>query len=192
MLWLITGLILFLGTHSVRIVAEDWRLAQISKRGEQIWQGIFSVIALLGFILIIWGYGEARAEAQMLWNPPVWTKHLASLINIPAFILLVAVYVPGTKIKASLGHPMILGVKLWAFAHLISNGSVADITLFGTFLLWAIFDFRSARRRKQSTENQSQFIAYSRDAIAAVIGLIIWAGFAFYLHEMWIGVYPFA
>ena len=191
MIILIIGLILFLGTHSVRIYAFDWREGQIRKRGEKVWQGIYSLISLLGFVLIIWGYGEARAETQILWNPPIWTKHLAALLTIPAFILLFTPYIPGTKIKTKIGHPMILGVKLWALAHLISNGALVDIVLFGSFLLWAILDFRASRMRDRAAGTIYIFQGYKRDVIAIIIGLVTWAVFALYLHGLLIGVKPF-
>lgn len=192
MLLLITGLILFLGTHSVRIYADNWRTAQISKQGEQTWQGIYSLLSLAGFALIIWGFGEARTATQILWYPPVWTKHLASLLTLISFIFIAAVYVPGTKIKAKLGHPMILGVKIWALAHLIANGSVADLVLFGSFLVWAILDFRSSRRRPKIADASSVVVSGKQDIIAIIVGTVLWAAFAFYLHGMWIGVKPFA
>ena len=191
MVYLIIGVILFLGTHSIRIFADDWREQQISKRGEQAWQGVYSLLSLAGFILLIWGFGEARAETHFLWHPPVWTKHLAALFTLISFIFLTAVYVPGTKIKARFGHPMILGVKLWAFAHLIANGSVADVVLFGSFLLWAILDFRASRRREKHARDIPIFISYKRDAIAIIIGGALWYVFAFYLHGLLIGVKPF-
>ena len=191
MLLLIMGLILFLGMHSVRIVAEDFRTAQISKRGEGAWMGIYSAISLLGFMLIIWGYADARVESPILWNPPIWTKHLAALLTLPAFILFVAAYVPGSKMKAVLGHPMILGTKLWALAHLLSNGAVVDVLLFGGFLLWSVLDFRAARKRTKAAGITFEFAGYSRDAIAIVFGLFVWAVFSMYLHAMWIGVKPF-
>ena len=191
MLLLILGLILFLGMHSVRIFAEDFRTAQISKRGEGVWMGIYSAISILGLMLIIWGYADARETAQILWNPPLWTEHLATLLTLPAFILFGAAYVPNTKMKEVLGHPMILGTKLWALAHLLSNGTSADVLLFGAFLLWAVLDFRAARKRTKAAGTTFEFAGYSRDAIAIVFGLAVWVVFSMYLHEMWIGVKPF-
>ena len=136
---LIIGLILFLGMHSVRIFASDWREAQINKRGQKVWLAFYALISLLGFILIIYGYGEARVVTQVLWTPPVWTKHLAAVFVLLGFVLIVAADVKGTKIKAKVGHPMVAGVKLWAFGHLISNGALVDVILFGSFLVWAIW-----------------------------------------------------
>jgi len=189
---MIIGLILFLGMHSVRIYANVWREAQISKRGKNIWQGFYAIVSLLGFILIIWGYGDARVETQVLWYPPLWTKHLAALFVLISFIFFVAADLPGTKIKSKIGHPMIVGVKLWAFGHLITNGALADIILFGSFLLWAILDFRTARQRDKANGVSYEFLGYHRDILVIVIGFGIGIVFALYFHNMLIGVTPFS
>lgn len=191
MLILILGLILFLGAHSVRVYAEEWRTVQVNKRGLQAWLGIYSLISIAGFVLIMWGYRDARLATEILWHPPVWTKHIAALLTLPAFILFIAAYVPGSKIKAIIGNPMIVGVKLWAFAHLISNGAVVNVVLFGAFLFWAVIDFRTSRRRDKAIGTRYEFIGYSRDVIAIILGTVAWAGFSMYLHGMWIGVKPF-
>ena len=119
---LILGLILFLGMHSIRIVADDWRTARVAQFGENGWKGLYSLASALGLALVVWGYGLARAEPVVLWAPPGWTKHVAALLTLPAFILIAAAYVPGNRIKAAVGHPMVAGVKVWAIAHLLSNG----------------------------------------------------------------------
>lgn len=188
---LILGLVLFLGPHSVRIVAEPWRTQMLQRLGEKPWKGLYSLVSLLGFVLIIWGYGVARADPVVLWQPPVAMRHIASLLTLFAFILLTAAYVPGNSIKGRLRHPMILGVKLWAFAHLLANSMLADLVLFGAFLLWAVLDYRAARKR-----DREQGISYppgtlGRSAVAIVIGTALWAAFAFWLHFAWIGVAPF-
>jgi len=188
---LILGLILFLGTHSVRIFAEDWRGRQVARLGEQRWKGIYSLVSLAGFALLVWGYGMARAEPVLLCSPPVWTRHLAALLTIPAFILLVAAYVPGTRIKAAVKHPMVVGVKVWAFSHLIANGTLADVLLFGSFLVWAVVDYRSAKARDRAAGTRYVAGPISRDILAVVIGLVAWAAFAMWLHGLLIGVRPF-
>lgn len=188
MLILILGLILFLGMHSIRMVADSWRNAQVSKRGLTGWQGIYSFVSLIGFLLILWGYRDARLASEILWLPPEWTKYLAAALTLPAFILLVAAYLPGSKMKAIIGHPMLVSVKLWAFAHLISNGALVDVLLFSAFLFWAIFDFRAARQRDKAAGITYKFISYNRDVMAIVIGVVTWAVFSLYLHGMWIGV----
>jgi len=115
---LILGLVLFLGVHSVRIVANDWRTQVIAQRGEGAWKGLYSVLSVVGLVLVVWGYGLARQQPVVLWVPPVATRHIAALLTLVAFILLTAPYVPRNGIKARLHHPMVLGVKVWAFAHL--------------------------------------------------------------------------
>ena len=191
MTWLVLGLFLFLGTHSVRIFAESWRGGRIAKMGLKPWKGVYSVISIIGFVLIVWGYGVARGAPVVLYTPPVWTKHVAALLTIPAFILLAAAYVPGTRIKRAVGHPMVAGVKSWAFAHLLANGTLADVVLFGAFLVWSIADYIVARRRDRAVGMVYVVGPVSRDIIAVVVGLVAWAVFAFWLHGAWIGVRPF-
>ena len=188
---LLAGLIVFLGCHSVRIFAEPWRTAQIQRLGPKGWKGLYTLVAIAGFALVVWGYGAARLEPTVLYVPPLWTRHVAALLTVPAFILLAAAYVPGTRIKAWIGHPMVAGVKVWAFAHLLANGTLADVALFGSFLAWAIADFVAARRRDRA--NGTVYVAgpLSRDVAAVAIGLAAWAVFAFWLHGLLIGVRPF-
>ena len=188
---LILGLVIFLGTHSLRVVADDWRSARIAAMGLSAWKGVYSVISIIGFVLIVWGYGQARGAPVVLYAPPVWTKHVAALLTIPAFILLAAAYVPGTRIKRAVGHPMVAGVKSWAVAHLIANGALADVVLFGAFLAWSIADYASARRRDRAAGTVYAVGPVSRDVVAIVIGLVAWAVFAFWLHGPLIGVRPF-
>jgi uncharacterized membrane protein len=188
---LIFGLIIFLGVHSVRIVAEDWRSAQIKRLGGGTWKGLYSLISLVGFGLILWGYGAARADPSVLWVPAPWTRHVAALLTFVAFILIAAAYVPGTRIKAAVGHPMVLGVKIWAFAHLLANGTVADLWLFGGVLVWAIVDYVAARRRDRVAGTVYAKGPISRDGLALVFGVIGWAVFAMFLHQLLIGVRPF-
>jgi uncharacterized membrane protein len=177
--------------HSVRVFAEPWRGTRIAKMGLRPWKGIYSVVSIIGFVLIVWGYGVARGAPVVLYTPPVWTRHLAALLTIPAFILLVAAYVPGTRIKRAVGHPMVAGVKAWAFAHLLANGTLADVVLFGAFLAWAVVDYIAARRRDRAAGTVYVIGPVSRDVIAVVVGGVAWAVFAFWLHGAWIGVRPF-
>lgn len=188
---LILGLILFLGAHSVRIVADDFRTRQVARLGEKSWKAAIAVVSLVGFVLIVYGYGAARLDPVYLWQPPVWTRHLAALLTIPAFILLVAAYVPGTRIKAAVGHPMVAGVKIWAFSHLIANGTLADLLLFGSFLAWAVVDYVAARRRDRRAGVSYPAGPVTRDIAAVAIGLAAWAAFAIWLHAPLIGVPPF-
>jgi uncharacterized membrane protein len=188
---LILGLALFFGTHSVRIVADDWRSAQVARLGLNTWKGLYSLVAIAGFVLIVWGYGSARADPIVVFAPPLWTRHLAALLTLPAFVLLAAAYVPGTRIKAKVGHPMVVGTKVWAFAHLLANGMLADVLLFGSFLAWAILDYVAARRRDRAAGTVLATGPVSRDVIAIVGGLAAWAVFALWLHVLLIGVRPF-
>lgn len=188
---LILGLVLFLGVHSTRIVADGWRSRMIAARGEPLWKGAYTLLSIAGFVLIVWGYGLARQQPVVLWAAPTWTRHLASLLTLPAFVLLAAAYVPGNQLKARLKHPMLLGVKAWALAHLLANNTVADLLLFGGFLLWAVLCFRAARRRDAATGRVDAPGTPMGTVLAVVIGLAAWAGFAFWAHAAWIGVRPF-
>ena len=188
---LILGLVLFLGVHSTRAVADGWRGAMIAKLGEGAWKGAYSVLSLVGFVLIVYGYGVARADPVVLWNPPIWTRHVAALLTIPAFILLAAAYVPRNRIKAAIGHPMIVGTKVWALAHLFANGNLADLFLFGGFLVWAVLAFRAARRRDRTSGIRYPSGPASLTIVTIAVGLVAWAAFAFALHGWLIGVKPF-
>lgn len=191
MSYLALGLLLFLGTHSIRIVADGWRAEQLARMGENAWKGLYSLASALGLSLIVWGYGLARAEPVVLWDPPGWTRHLASLLTLPAFILIAAAYVPGSRIKAAIGHPMVAGVKVWAIAHLLSNGNLADVLLFGTFLAWAVVDFSSARRRDRAAGVVYRPGSAARDWMVVAAGAGVWALFAGFLHLWLIGVRPY-
>jgi len=191
MIYLIAGLLIFFSVHSVRVFAEGWRTQRIAGLGAGAWKGIYSLLAIAGFVLIVYGYGLSRQAPVDLWMPPLWTRHAASLLTLPAFILLAAAYVPGTAIKARLKHPMTLAVKFWAIAHLLSNGRLADVLLFGSFLVWAVLVFSAARRRDRALGTRYSSAGWLRDAIAVVIGIGAWLAFALYLHGAWIGVRPF-
>jgi uncharacterized membrane protein len=188
---LVLGLILFLGTHSVRIFADGWRTRTIARLGEGPWKGLYSVLSVAGFALIVWGYGQARLEPVVLWSSPVWTRHLASLGVLVALVLLVAAYVPGNGIKARLHHPMVLGVKVWAFSHLVANNTLADLLLFGGFLAWAIADFASARRRDRAAGTVYPPGRFLPSVLVGMLGVGLWAFFAFWAHGAWFGVRPF-
>jgi uncharacterized membrane protein len=187
---LVIGLLVFLGAHSTRIFAQGWRETMIARLGMNGWKGACSAASLAGLTLIVIGYAASRADPVFLWHPPIWTRHAASLLTLVAFILLVAAYMPANRIKASVGHPMVAGVKLWAFAHLLSNGTLADLLLFGSFLGWAVADFIAARRRDRATGVIHD--ARTLPTVATVLlGILLWAAFAFWLHRVLIGVAPF-
>lgn len=191
MSFLVLGLLLFLGTHSIRLVADGWRTTQVGRLGLNRWKVLYSLASALGLGLIVWGYGLARAEPVALWAPPAWTRHLAALLTLPAFILIAAAYVPGSRIKAALGHPMVAGVKVWAVAHLFSNGNLADVLLFGAFLAWAVVDFSSARRRDRAAGVVYRPGSAARDGLVVAAGTGAWALFAGLLHLWLIGVRPY-
>jgi len=191
MVYLVLGLVLFLGVHSVRIVADGWREQALARVGEGAYKGVYSLVSLAGFGLLIWGFGVARETPVMLWTPPVGMRHAASLLTLIAFVLLAAAYVPRNAIKARLHHPMVLSVKAWALAHLLANGSVAHVVLFGSFLAWGVALFVASRRR-----DRAQGIIYAPGSamgtgLTVLVGLLAWAGFAFWLHGVLIGIRPF-
>ena len=188
---LIAGLVLFLGVHSVRIFADDWRTAQVARMGLSRWKLLYTLASLAGFALVVWGYGQARMAPVVVWDPPLWTRHAASLLVLPAFVLIVAGNMRGTRMKSVLHHPMVLGTKVWAFAHLLANGTLADVVLFGSFLVWAIADYASARRRDRVAGTVYAPGSLARDAIAIVIGVVAWVVFGFWLHGWLFGVRPF-
>jgi uncharacterized membrane protein len=190
MIYLIAGLVIFLGAHSVRIFADSWRTRVISQVGEKTFKGIYSLVSLLGFILLVWGFGVARETPMVVWTPPVGMRHLAALLTLIAFIFLAAAHGPANAIKARVHHPMVVAVKTWALAHLLANGTLAHVVLFGAFLIWAVLDFISARRRDRT--NNIQYSAGTKQGtlLAVGIGVITWAVFAFWLHGLLIGVKP--
>ena len=188
---LILGLLMFLGMHSARIFAEGWRSQVTAQRGPGAWKGLYTVVSLVGFGLIVWGYGQARLAPQVLWASPTWTRHLAALAMWLSLVLLVAAYLPGNGIKARLHHPMVLAVKVWAFAHLLANNTLADVVLFGGFALWAVLDFRSARQRDRTVGTVYPAGTIGATVATVVLGTALWAAFAFWLHMLLFGVRPF-
>jgi uncharacterized membrane protein len=188
---LILGLVLFLGVHSIRIVADGWRAATIARIGVKPWKGLYSLGSIVGFVLIVIGFGLARRNPVYLWEAPMALRHLSGLLMLIAFVLLVATYVPRNAIKAKLHHPMVLAVKVWALAHLLANGNLADVVLFGAFLVWAVFSFRAARRRDRVNGTIDPAGTWSGTAITLVVGVAAWTVFAFWAHGLLFGVRPF-
>lgn len=188
---LVIGLLLFLGVHSLRIVAEPQRTQWRARFGEGGYKAAYSLLSIAGFALIVWGYGEARSAPLVLWQPPVWSRHLASLLTLVAFVFLVAAYVPGNHLKAAVHHPMVIGVKTWALAHLLANGSLADLLLFGGFLVWAVLSFRAARQRDRAAQAVYPPGRIGPTVLTLGLGAAAWAGFALWAHAAWIGVRPF-
>ena len=190
MVYLIVGLLLFLGVHSVRIFGEHWRTRTVADMGALPWKGLYSLLSLAGFVLIVWGFGQARQQPVQLWSPPAAKRHLASLLTLISFVLLAAAYVPGNGIKARLHHPMVLAVKVWALAHLLSNGNMAHVLLFGAFLAWAVLNFSAARKRDRLAGTVYAPGKASATAITVVVGVVAWAAVAFWLHGLLIGIRP--
>ncbi|ESQ08560.1 MAG TPA: NnrU family protein [Chromatiaceae bacterium] len=188
MLLLITGLILFLSAHSTVFAAAGWRQRVISRIGEPLWKLLYSLISLLGLILIIFGYGAARQspDLTLLYAAPIWTRHLALLLMVPVFILLSAAYLPG-RIQRVVRHPMLLAVILWAITHLLANGTSADILLFGSFLIWALADLISLSWRQVPVVPGAPYSPWN-DLIAIIAGLVIYTAFVLWLHRALIGV----
>ena len=189
---LIIGLLVFLGAHSARIVADDWRSAQVKRLGANAWKGIYSLVSLAGFGLIVWGFGLARQQPLVLWISPAAMRDVAALLTLVAFVLLAAAYVPHNAIKSRLHHPMVLSVKVWAFAHLLANGRLADVLLFGAFLAWAVACYTAARKRDRAAGTQYPAGSAGATVVTVAVGTAVWALFAFWLHGLLIGVRPFA
>jgi uncharacterized membrane protein len=188
---LILGLIIFLGMHSIRMVADERRTALRTRFGAARWKAGYALISLIGLVLVVHGYGLARQAPIVLWVPPIPMRHIAALLTAIAFVLLAAAYVPHNRIKSSLHHPMLLGVKVWALAHLLANGNLADLILFGSFLAWAIVCFSASRRRDRAAGTSYPSGTMGGTLATLAVGLVAWAVFALWLHERWIGVRPF-
>jgi uncharacterized membrane protein len=185
---LILGLVVFLGIHSVGIFAPAWRDRIAAQMGEVPWKAIYGVVALVGLLLIIHGYGLARSEPVPVWVPPVWMRHLNLLLMLPVFVLLLAAYLPG-RIQTTVGHPMLAAVKLWAFGHLLANGNLADILLFGGFLVWAVADRISLKRRTPPWAPSAP-AGKANDLIAILGGLLLYGAFIGGVHLWLFGVSP--
>ena len=191
MTWLIAGLVIFLGVHSLRIFGDGFRSAQIARLGPNLWKALYSLVSLAGFALIIWGFAEARQNPVFVWTPPFWMHYATMVLVLLAFILIAAAYVPGNRIKAAIGHPMVAGVKTWAFGHLLSAFSLAGFVLFGAFFVWAILDYAASRRRDRAAGVVYPAGTAAGDALTCAVGAATWFVFAFWLHGPLIGVAPF-
>jgi uncharacterized membrane protein len=183
---LIIGLVVFFGIHSLVIFAPAARDRLVQVLGRNGWRGVHSVLSLAGLVLVIMGYGEARLSPVVLYSPPLWMRHVTFTLMLPVFPLIFAAYLPG-RIKTALKHPMLVAIKTWALAHLLSNGNLADVLLFGGFLAWAVADRISLKRRapvfKVSTAPRAL-----NDVIAVVAGLALYAATLLWLHRLLIGV----
>ena len=193
MVLLILGLVLFLGIHSVSIVSAGGRNRLVQQMGEGPWKGLYSLVSLAGFVLIVVGYGAAREAPVLLYSLPNGFRHLAALLMLPVFVLLLATYLPG-RIQRAAKHPMLLAVKLWALSHLLANGTLADVLLFGGFLAWAVVDRISVKKRAAAGRLRAGPVlpgSKANDAIALVGGLGLYVLFVVWAHAFLIGVRPF-
>ena len=183
---LLLGLVIFFGGHSVSIVNDPWRGRMVAKMGEWPWKGLYALVSLIGFVLIVWGYGLARHDPVVVYTPPGWLHPVAMVLLVPVFPLLLATYLPG-RIQAAAQHPMLVATKLWAVAHLLANGMLADVLLFGAFLVWAVLDRISMKHR---TQRPVPSVPPSRvnDLIAVAGGLALYAAFVLWLHGWLIGI----
>jgi uncharacterized membrane protein len=184
---LVLGLALFLGMHSVAIVAPGWRNAQAARHPLP-WKAAYSVVSLIGFVLLVQGYGQARLTPEVLYVPPAGLRHLAMLLLVPVFPLLLAAYLPG-RIKTATKHPMLVATKLWAVAHLLANGNLADVLLFGGFLLWAVADRISLKYRAPRPVPGAPAGPFN-DLIVVLGGLALYGLFVWRAHAWLIGVAP--
>lgn len=183
---LVTGLIIFFTIHSISIFNHHWRNQMVQKIGIGPWQGIYSLVSVIGFIMLVYGYGQARLHPMLLYTPPHWLHHITMLLMVPVFPMLLATYLPG-RIQTTLKHPMLTAVKLWAFAHLLANGTLADILLFGAFLIWAVADRISLKRRSPDPVPAAMHSKFN-DVLVVIIGLAIYVAFVLGLHKWLIGV----
>jgi uncharacterized membrane protein len=188
---LIAGLVLFFAAHSVGLAAPGFREREVTRIGMRPWKLAYSAVSLIALILIIWGYGAARQEPVVLWSAPAWTRHAAALLSVIGFVLIAAAYVPGTKMKEALGHPMTVGAGVWALGHLLANGRLNAVLLFGAFLVWSVIVFATRRARDRAAGTRYPSGSLAKDAIAAVAGVGFALVFALFLLGPLIGLRPF-
>lgn len=187
---LVLGLVVLLGGHSIHLVAPGWQAAQRGRLGQRKWRLIYSLVSLVGLALVVWGYAMARHRPVLLWVPSPGMRHLTALLVLLAFILFAAGDVPRNSIKAALRQPAIVGVLVWAAAHLLANGMLADLLLFGSFLAWAALDLVVTRRREAGVGETYPAGTLKGNLITVASGAAIWAVVALWLHEWLIGVRP--
>jgi uncharacterized membrane protein len=190
MTYLVAGLLLFLGVHSIAIVAPAWRDATAARLGDPAWKAGFALLSIVGFVMVVHGYGLARQDPQVLYTTPLWMRHVAALLMLPVFPLLLATYLPG-RIKAAVKHPMLTATKAWALSHLLVNGTVADVLLFGGFLAWAVADRIAVGKRVAARRTVAAPASRWNDVIAVVLGLVLYVLFVRWGHAALFGVAPF-
>lgn len=189
MLLFVIGLVVFLGIHSISIVAPRWREAQAARIGENAWKGLYSLVSIASFIAMLYGYGIARHVPVTIYTPPIALRHVALLLMVPVFPLFIAAYFPG-RIKRFTRNPMLLAVIFWAISHLIANGTLNDLLLFGGFLLWAIADLISVSKRANVRPVPGAPPSALNDVVVVVAGLGLYALSLLWAHARVIGVSP--
>jgi uncharacterized membrane protein len=188
---LIVGLVLFLGGHAFTTMRAP-RAAVIARMGEGPYKGAYSIVALAGIILISYGFGHYRATGWIdVWHPPAWTRHVNNVLVWPAIVCIVAAYIPG-NIKRVLKHPMLVGVKLWAVAHLIANGDLGSIILFGSILAWAVYDRITLKRRSDPGAPTFPDGGRGNDVVTVMVGTLIYLALGFWFHPYVVGKPAFA
>lgn len=188
---LVLGIVIFLGMHLVRVVAPGVRAGVIESRGKGAWMGLHAVVSLVGLFLMIYGFGQARGETGILYDPPVFLRHIALLLMLFAFVVLAAGFLPAGRIATAVKHPQILSIKIWALAHLLANGETSSVLLFGSFLAWAVVLRISLKRRERAGVIVLPVSKSARnDVLAVLIGLVAYVLFIWNLHEWLIGVAP--
>jgi uncharacterized membrane protein len=186
----ILGLVIFLGAH-VFVTMRDRRAVLVGKLGEWPYRGLFSLVSIIGVVLIAYGFASYRAAGLIVvWNPPAWTRHIVEALMWPASIMIVAAYIPG-NIKRVLKHPMLVGVKTWAFAHLCANGDLGGIILFGAVLAWAVYDRITLKRRSDPGAPPIPLGGGKNDIIAIVVGTIVYLALGLVFHPIVIGLPAF-
>ncbi len=189
---LVLGLVIFLGLHSIRIVAADGRAKAIARLGEGPWKGVYSLLSLVGFVLIVWGFAQARPDAPLLWAPPVWTRHITILLMLFSLILLSAYGFKRSHIAVAVHHPMVWSVAIWSAGHLLAGGSAADVLMFGAFLVWAVADLFSAYGRDRKNAVVYPTPNWGATIGAIVAGVVLWGLLIGGLHLWLFGVSPLA
>lgn len=189
MLQLLLGIALFFGMHSVAIVALPLR-DRMAAKSEMGWKALYAIASLIGIVLMVRGYAELRLTPTVLYVPPIGLRHVAAVLMLPAFAFFMAPYFPG-RIKTALKHPQLIAVKTWALAHLLVNGNLADVLLFGSFLIWAVVD-RVSMKKRVVRPLPGAPESKANDVIIVAVGLLLYVGFVMWGHEALIGMKPFA
>jgi uncharacterized membrane protein len=183
---LVLGLVVFLGDH-IFVTRRDARAAAIARFGFNLYRGLFALVAIVGLALIVWGYSTYRAhELITIWSPPAFMRHATVGLMLIAVILFIAAFIP-SHIKAKAKHPMLAGIKTWALAHLLSNGDLGSILLFGSFLAWGVFARIAAKRRGDAGTAVAP-TGWTNDIIFVAVGIVIYLSLGFAFHPVVIGV----